>query len=106
MPHFKHNTVYDTEKSTIMRLSRISGNFYTDVPEIEDVQGQKRVAPPPTDQTRGPKWSIFWRGTTCGIQLRGTEAILEFRPMSGDTGVLYQNLGLFSDPYLNLLYLS
>ena len=78
---------------------------HTDVLEIEDVQGRKRVAPPPTDQTHGPKWSIFWRGTTRGIQLRGTEAILEFRPMSGDTGVLYQNLGLFSDPYVEPILL-
>ena len=59
----------------------------TDVLEIEDVQGRKRVAPPPTDQTRGPKWSIFWRGITCGILLRGIEAIFKFRPTSGDTGV-------------------
>ena len=32
----------------------------TDVPEIEDAQGLKREAPPTTDQTHGPKWSIFW----------------------------------------------
>ncbi len=28
MPHFKHNTFYGVEKSTEMRLSRSSGNFY------------------------------------------------------------------------------
>ena len=65
----------------------VYGMTATDVPEIEDVQGRKRVAPPPTDQTRGPKWSIFWRGITCGILLRGIEAIFKFRPTSGDTGV-------------------
>ena len=65
----------------------IVGFSITDVLEIEDVQGRKRVAPPPTDQTRGPKWSIFWRGITCGILLRGIEAIFKFRPTSGDTGV-------------------
>ena len=65
----------------------LHGPLSTDVLEIEDVQGRKRVAPPPTDQTRGPKWSIFWRGITCGILLRGIEAIFKFRPTSGDTGV-------------------
>ena len=28
MPHFKYNTFHDGEKSTKMRLSRSSGNFY------------------------------------------------------------------------------
>ena len=75
------NTMSGGQRTTAKKM------IITDVPEIEDVQGRKRVAPPPTDQTRGPKWSIFWRGITCGILLRGIEAIFEFRPTSGDTGV-------------------
>ena len=74
-------------KSISTVIFSLSSIEYTDVLEIEDVQGRKRVAPPPTDQTRGPKWSIFWRGITCGILLRGIEAIFKFRPTSGDTGV-------------------
>ena len=31
----------------------------TKVPELQDVQGPKRVAPPPTAQTHEPKWTIF-----------------------------------------------
>ena len=73
--------------------------------EIEDVQGLKRVATPPTDQTRRPKWSIFWRGITCGILLRGIEAFFEFPPMSRDTGVDNLNFELFSDPHLEPILL-
>ena len=40
--------------------------LYTDVPEIEDAQGLKREAPPTTDKTHGPKWSMFWREPTNG----------------------------------------
>ena len=80
----KSNNVFEKEK-TILWTAKAAAD--TDVLEIEDVQGRKRVAPPPTDQTRGPKWSIFWRGITCGILLRGIEAIFKFRPTSGDTGV-------------------
>ena len=70
-----------------MEREEIQYGFDTDVPKIEDAQGLKREAPPNTDQTHGPKWSIFWRGITCGILLRGIEAIFKFRPTSGDTGV-------------------
>ena len=57
----------------------------TEVPELQDVQGPKRVAPPPTAQTHEPKWTIFQQEPTRGIQLRGIEAIFEFPFMSRDT---------------------
>ena len=59
----------------------------TEVPEIQDVQHPKRTAPPPTAQTPGSNLLIFWRETPQRDPLRGTGAIFEFRPMSGDTGV-------------------
>ena len=42
-----------------LKLKSSSVPRITDVPEIEDAQGLKRV-PPTTDQTHGPKWTIFW----------------------------------------------
>ena len=80
-------------------------NFCTDVPEIEDAQGLKREAPPTTDQSNVPKWSIIWREPTRRIQLRGIEAIFEYRPTSGDTGPLNPKFGLFLDPRLVLILL-
>ena len=36
----------------------------TEVPALQDVEGPKRIAPPPpTGQTTGPKWTIFGRDT-------------------------------------------
>ena len=58
----------------------------TEVPELQDVLGPKRVAPPPTAQTRRPKWTIFWREPARGIQLRGIEAIFEFLSTRLDIG--------------------
>ena len=43
MPHFKHNTFYDGEKSTKMRLSRSSGNFYI-LGKIRSVQMMYRTS--------------------------------------------------------------
>ena len=40
--------------------------YPTDVLEIEDAQGLEREAPPTTDKTHGPKWSMFWREPTNG----------------------------------------
>ena len=77
----------------------------TDVPEIEDAQGLKREAPPTTDQSNVPKWSIIWREPTRRIQLRGIEAIFEYRPTSGDTGPLNPKFDLFLDPRLVLILL-
>ena len=33
----------------------------TEVPELQDVKGPKRIAPPPSGQTTGLKWTIFGR---------------------------------------------
>ena len=77
----------------------------TDVLEIEDAQGLKREAPPTTDQSNVPKWSIIWREPTRRIQLRGIEAIFEYRPTSGDTGPLNPKFDLFLDPRLVLILL-
>ena len=79
--------------------------FYTEVPDLQDAQGPKREAPPTTDQTHGPKWSIFWREPTRMIQVRGIEVIFEFRPKSGDTGRLNPKFGLFLDSRLVLILL-
>jgi len=56
----------------------------TEVPEIQDVEGPKSIAPPTTGQTAGPKRTIFGRETPQGSQLRGTVAIFEFLPTSRD----------------------
>ena len=40
----------------------------TEVPEIQDVEGPKSIAPPTTGQTAGPKWTIFGRETPQGSQ--------------------------------------
>ena len=40
------------------------------MPGLQDAQGLRREAPPTTDQTHGPKWSMFWREPTRGTQLR------------------------------------
>ena len=77
----------------------------TEVPGIQDVQGPKRVAPPPTDQTPGPKWTRFWREPTHGIQIRGSEAIFEFPSMSPDTGGGSTNFLQFYDPHVQWILL-
>ena len=58
--------------------------LHTEVPEIEDVRPSKSLAPPPTAQTPGPNWLIFWRETHHGNAFRGTEAIFEFHLRSRD----------------------
>ena len=57
------------------------------MPEIQDVEGPKSIAPPPTGQTTGPNYTIFGRETPQGKLLRGTVAIFEFRPEARDMGV-------------------
>ena len=52
--------------------------MYTEVPELQDVEGLKSIAPPSTGQTTGPKWTIFERETPLGNPLGGTVAIFEF----------------------------
>ncbi len=51
---------------------------------LEDVRPSKSLAPPPTAQTPGPNWLIFWRETHHGNAFRGTEAIFEFHLSSRD----------------------
>ena len=60
----------------------------TEVPEIQDVEGPKSIAPPSTGQPARPKWTIFRLETPQGSQLRGTVAIFEFSPTSRDRGDL------------------
>ena len=33
---------------------------HTEVPELQDVEGPKSMAAPPTAQTPGPNWLNFW----------------------------------------------
>ena len=42
------------------------------------------MAPPPTAQTPGPNWLIFWLKTPHVVTFRITEAIFEFHPRSWD----------------------
>ena len=68
----------------------------TEVPEIQDVEGPKTIAPPPTDQTTGANWTIFGRETPQGNQLRGTVGIFEFptkRQAIGDRVVKKSHFG-------------
>ena len=51
----------------------------TEVIKIQGVRPRKSLAPPPTAQTPGPNWLIFWQETPHLIPFRGTEAIFEFR---------------------------
>ena len=61
---------------------RIGSRICTEVPEIEDARCSKSLAPPPTAQTPGSNWLIFWLETPHGNTFRGTEAIFEFHPGS------------------------
>ena len=61
--------------------------MYTEMPEIEDAQCSKSMAPPPTAQTPGSNWLIFWLETPHRNTFRGTEAIFEFHPGSWDMGL-------------------
>ena len=56
----------------------------TEVIEIEGAQLQNHWHPPPTAQTPGPNWLIFWREAPHLIAFRGTEAIFESPPESQD----------------------
>ena len=49
--------------------------FYlcTKVPEIQDVQGPKSLATPPTAQTSGPSWLKFVMEALQEDSFRGTE---------------------------------
>ena len=46
----------------------------------------KSLAPPPTAQTPGPNWLIFWLEAPHLIVFGRTEAIFEFRIWGGDMG--------------------
>ena len=105
MPNASQNVTYITISVAVCLTSCFVLPLFTDVPEIEDAQGLKREAPPTTDQSNVPKWSIIWREPTRRIQLRGIEAIFEYRPTSGDTGPLNPKFDLFLDPRLVLILL-
>ena len=78
----------------------------TEVPAIEDVQGLKSLAPPPTDQTTGSIWLKFCMETPLWGILRGIEGIFEFRPGSRDTGpVLDRGVGPFGQKKSTKLFL-
>ena len=53
----------------------IAFHYCTEVPELQDVEGPKSIAPPPTGPTTSPKLTIFERETPLGNPLRGTVAI-------------------------------
>ena len=57
-------------------------DFFTESIEIQGENHLKTVAPPPTAQTPGPNWLIFWLETPHVNTFRGTEAIFEFHPRS------------------------
>ena len=59
--------------------------FYTEVPELQDVQHSKRTAPPLTAQMPGSNLLILWRETPRRDPLKGIGPIFQFRPMSRDT---------------------
>ena len=61
-------------------------------------KASKIRAPPPTAQTPGPNWLIFWRETPHVNTFRGTEAIFEFHPRSGDTSRFLLDFGPRLDP--------
>ena len=70
---------------TIGLADRVEMNEYRETPpsstESIEIQGEnhlKTVAPPPTAQTRGPNWLIFWRETPHVNTFRVIEAIFEF----------------------------
>ena len=71
---------------------------YTEVSEIQGDNHSKSMAPPPTAQTPGPNWLIFWRETPHVNTFRGTEAIFEFHPRSGDTSRFLLDFGPRLDP--------
>ena len=65
-----------------LREGRREDSVTTEMPEIEDARCSKSMAPPPTAQTPGSNWLIFWLETPHGNTFRGTEAIFEFHPRS------------------------
>ena len=54
--------------------------------EAIEIQGEKpkKSGHPPTAQTPGPNWLIFWRETPHVNTFGRTGAIFEFHPRSGD----------------------
>ena len=63
--------------------STVRGVVNTEVIKIQGVQLENHWHPP-TAQTPGPNWLIFWLETPHLIAFRGTEAIFEFLPGSRD----------------------
>ena len=58
-------------------ISRRGDLSNTDVIKIQCAQPQNHWHPPPTAQTLGPNWLIFWQEAPHLIAFRGTEAIFE-----------------------------
>ena len=56
-------------------------------PELQDVEGPKSIEPPPTEQTTGPKWTIFEQETPLGNLSRGSIVIFDFSTISRDTQI-------------------
>ena len=56
--------------------------FCTEVPELQDEERPKSLAPPPRAQTAGPNWLKFFLEAHLDDAFRIIEAIFEFRPRS------------------------
>ena len=61
---------------------KVDLSLTTDETKLQDVQGPKGVAPPPTAQTPGPIWLIFGRKVSRESTTGGSVAIFEFPPLA------------------------
>ena len=68
------------------RATRPFMSLRTEVPVLQDVQGPKSMAPPPTALTPGPNWLKFCVEAPQEDTFRGIEAIFEFHLRTRDMG--------------------